>query len=638
MIKATHRIHQLIQTAVLFMLIYTFTRVEYLWWNWDQFQLQNTVEIIQALFIGLRFDISATMIVLIPLIMIGAIPWFEHLHKYWRWLVITYMMLIQLPLIMYHTMDVEFVNFVGRRFTVDTLFLIFEGQGKFWSFFFSYLPLFIIHFSLYGLFIYWLIKIYFTPSGGYDHHPKKINYFNHALKSILVFIVATIGARGGLQGKPISFIHANVFLAPSLNNLVLNTPFSIINSIGEPKVRKETYMSESEMLKNLNGHIQGDSVIRQLKIKPKNVVLIILESFGKEYIGPQWQGKSFTPFLDQLMQKSLVFVNSYASGRRSIEGIAAITAGIPALMNEPFISSSFMTNYFVGLGTVLNQKKYHTSFFHGGNNGTMYFDSFMKSVGIENYFGANEYPNKNDHDGVWGIWDEEFLQWMGQKVNQFPQPFFSAVFTLSSHQPYKIPEKYQATFVDGPIEILKAVSYTDHSLRQFFKSAENQSWYPDTLFIITADHTHKHYLPEYNNDLGDYEIPLILFHPQISEWPDSIDRQAPVSQIDIMPSILDYLNVHEVDKNYLNRSVFIQGQRAVVDFLDGKYFLFAQNEYLVWPRGGDIRMYSIKDRNQQNPIVDSPDLLDQRKKQLLAAIQYFGQGMWDNKLYFPAKE
>lgn len=637
MIRASHRIQQLIQISILFMLIYTFTRVEYLWWNWDQFRLQSISEIAQALLIGLRFDISATMIVLIPLILVGAIPWFELLHKYWRWFVLIYLLLIQLPLLMYHTMDVEFINFVGRRFTLDTLFLIFEGQGKFWSFFFSYLPLFIIHFSLYGFFIYWVLKIFFSPMSGLEHHPQKSSYLKHAFYSFIVFLVAVIGARGGLQSKPISFVHANVFLAPSLNNLVLNTPFSIIKSIGEPKVRKETYMSEKEMLENLNGQISGESVIQQLKIKPKNVVLIILESFGKEYIGPKNQGQSFTPFLDQLMQKSLVFENSYASGRRSIEGIAAITAGIPALMNEPFISSSFMTNYFVGIGTVLQQQNYHTSFFHGGNNGTMYFDSFMKSVGIQNYFGANEYPNKNDHDGVWGIWDEEFLQWMVQKINQFPQPFFTSVFTLSSHQPYKIPEKYRDRFSDGPIEILKAVAYTDYSLQEFFKTAEKQSWYQDTLFIITADHTHKHYLPEFNNDLGDYEIPLIFFHPQVAKWPVDFDVKAPVSQIDIFPSILNYLRIENIDKNYLNRSVFIHGDRVVVDFLDGKYFLFAQNEYLVWPRGEEVRMYSITDRHQQSPIVGNSELLNKRKKQLQAAIQYFGQGMWDNKLYYPVR-
>lgn len=636
MLRATIRLQQIVKFSLIMMLIYTLTRFEYLWWNWDQFHLQNKSDIFQAFFIGLRFDLSATMIILIPLILIGSIPWFEFFHRYWRWLVLTYLLILQLPLLMYHTMDVEFVNFVGRRFTVDTLFLIFEGQGKFWSFFFSYLPLFIIHFSLYGFFVYWIVKVFFAPQTHIQHFPRQRDYLKHAVIAFFFLVLAVIGARGGLQGKPISFVHANVFLAPSLNNLTLNTPFSIIKSYGEPKVRKEKWLTESEMISNLNGAIQAESKIAQLNISRKNVVLIILESFGREYIGPRDQGRSYTPFLDQLMKKSLVFENAYASGRRSIEGIAAITAGIPALMNEPFISSSFMTNYFLGLGSTLAKKSYHTSFFHGGNNGTMYFDSFMKSAGIENYFGANEYPQKSDHDGVWGIWDEEFLQWMVQKINYFPSPFFASVFTLSSHQPYKIPEKYRQKFPEGPIEILKAVAYTDFSLQRFFQAAEKMPWYQDTLFVITADHTHKHYLPEFNNDLGDYEIPLIFFHPQIQSWPQ-MNVHSPVSQIDIFPSILDYLQIPVIDKNYLNRSVFVEGDRVVVDFIDGKYFLFAENEYLVWPRGGEIKMFLIQDRDQKNQLDSSTALFQKRKKQLLAAIQYFGQGMWDNKLYYPAK-
>lgn len=81
-----------------------------------------------------------------------------------------------------------------------------------------------------------------------------------------------------------------------------------------------------------------------------NVVILILESFALEYMGTSVNASpGFTPFLDELSKRSLFFRHAFANGRRSIEGIAAIYAGIPSLMEEPFISSQFSANHFVGL-------------------------------------------------------------------------------------------------------------------------------------------------------------------------------------------------------------------------------------------------------------------------------------------------
>jgi phosphoglycerol transferase MdoB-like AlkP superfamily enzyme len=394
------------------------------------------------------------------------------------------------------------------------------------------------------------------------------------------------------------------------------------------------------MLKYLNGAFKGSLLEGRRPRTPQNIVIIILESFGSEYVGPH-NGKTYTPFLDSLMARSLVFPNAYANGRRSIEGIAAVLGGIPTLMSEPFISSHFAANYFLGLGTLLAPQKYATSFFHGGHNGTMYFDAFMKSAGIDKYYGFVEYNNPADDDGDWGIWDEPFLQYMLTRVNQMPQPFMTAVFTLSSHHPFKVPPQYEGQFPEGPLEILKTVSYTDMALQKFFAAAKKQPWFKNTLFVVTADHTSKHYLSEYKNEPGNYRVPLFFYHPTY-KFPQ-VDRNMVAQQIDIVPSILDFLDIRHKGTNYLGSSVFVPGDKAAVSFIDGWYLLFTKDYFLrCWtPSSGmgldqQPLMFSITDLNATHPLTEPADRKATLTRKLKATIQYFDEGMWDNKLYYPA--
>ena len=136
----------------------------------------------------------------------------------------------------------------------------------------------------------------------------------------------------------------------------------------------------------------------------KNIVIIIVESLSAEFTGIGNPGHGYTPFLDSLAEKGLYFKNRFANGRRSIDAPPSILAGLPHLRDETFFCAEFKTLH--GLGTVLKSHGYNTSFFHGGKNGTMFFDVFSRRMGFDDYYGLNEYPNPQDSDGIWGIYDE----------------------------------------------------------------------------------------------------------------------------------------------------------------------------------------------------------------------------------------
>lgn len=607
-------------------------RLETYLWNFQQFSHQSMDRMALAAMQGLRFDLAASTWLILPCFLILLIPSAGVSEAFLSRLLFGTFFVFEIPFLTLNLVDVEFVNFVGRRMTADVFFLLQEAQGKMGGF--------LVAFA--GLFAIATVTI-FTQVGlawKLAHWDPKLKPWMPVGKSArLVFAVLTIlfviiFGRGGLQKKPITFADANVFAEPVLNNLVLNTSFNILKNLGQPQLPRAHFFADRKELEGfLNGKATGPSLLEGLRTKePQNVVVLILESFDRSYMGTANGPESWTPFLDDLEKRSLSFKNAYANGRRSIEGVAAILGGIPAMMNEPFITSPFMANRFVGLGTLLRTKGYDSSFFHGGNNGTMHFDSFLKSAGVDQYFGANEYPNAADNDGVWGIYDGPFFHWFAGKIDTFHQPFLTSVFSLSSHQPYLIPPDVAQKYHEGSLPILKTIHYTDDVLRDFFAAAEKQPWYQNTLFVITADHAFKSVGASPESELQHFRIPLIFFHPNFS-WPSTIDRDQVVQQIDILPSILDFLDVPERKGIALARSVFVPGEKSVTLFEDGNYTLVTKDFYLSQPRGSPPQMYRIEDLEKQTSLEQPLDEKAKLESRLKASIQFFSEGMWDNRLY-----
>lgn len=599
--------------------------VRVVFWAWNFKNYSPSIDLLQAFLWGLRFDLSASAALLAPAFLflwfLG--PWISERVIKWA-LFLTFIGLF-VPALFINFLDVEMINIVGRRFAWQTLFLINEGGGKIGAFVSEYLPMTIVTFTALGLVLWWSSCLVFGWKLNAKGFAAKlwVHYFSGFF--VLVFFVLAI--RGGLQEKPLNFTHSQIYQSSWLNHLVLNSTFSIIKSMGqEPLQRRTFFSSPEEKFKFLNGSMVGASGLEGRRAGvPQNVVVIILESFGTEYLG-----QGYTPFFDSLTKRSLYFPNGVANGRRSIEGVPAILTGVPTLMDEPFITSPFATNKIIRLPHVLGEHNYTTGFFHGGNNGTMYFDSFSQSIGFESYFGAKEYPHQKDHDGVWGIYDEPFFQFFADTISNFKQPFFASVFSLSSHHPYKIPPDMESRFPEGPLPILKAIAYTDYALKNFFDRVETEAWYKDTLFVVTADHTQSSFRPEFQNEISKYKIPILFFHPSFN-WP-SLNTAAVVQQIDIPVSILDFLNIKIPDTNPLAQSAFIEGDKVAVVRPDNRYMLVAEDYFLDWPSEKPIAMYDIKDPGQKYPLAGSEERRVLLENKLKAAIEFFSNGMLDNKL------
>jgi phosphoglycerol transferase MdoB-like AlkP superfamily enzyme len=344
----------------------------------------------------------------------------------------------------------------------------------------------------------------------------------------------------------------------------------------------------------------------------------------------QSKGRDLTPFIDSLCGVSLWY-SGISNSKRSIEALPAILSGLPNLMIHDYITSPYAGNEINSVASLLKQQGYNTSFYHGGNNGTMGFDAYCQMAGFEHYYGRNEYPDQNDFDGKWGIWDHAFFSWFASSLNKTPQPFLSGIFSLSSHHPYSIPPGMEKQFPQGETKIMATIAYTDYALRLFFDKAKTMPWFENTIFVITADHTSETKDPWYQTRAGMYSIPVIFYKHNEKLHADS---ERVVQQTDILPTVLDYLQYPSPFLAFGN-SVFDTTSRAfAVNFVNPEYTIFMQNHMLILAGDSasyvyDIQRDSFQKQNILNPKNEFQLQMLQCGKSL---IQQYNQRMVSNNL------
>jgi len=434
--------------------------------------------------------------------------------------------------------------------------------------------------------------------------------------------------RGGFQLKPITIVDAGEYTESKNIPLLLNTPFTILKTLDIESIEPTVYFADEAEMRSIYSPVNK---LNYSKLVKDNVFVIVLESFSKEYIGAlNNRPKGYTPFLDSLIENSLVCTNAFSNGKKSIEGIPAIVASIPTWMGEAYITSAYGGNQIKGLPLLLANEGYYTAFFHGGINGTMGFESFAKIAGYKDYFGKNEYNNPKDDDGSWGIWDEEFLQYTAQTMNKKQEPFMATIFTLSSHHPFAIPEKYKNTFKGGDLPIHRTIEYTDYALKRFFETVQSMPWYKNTLFVICADHTGTSADPYYINKVGNNAIPIIYFKPDS----DLKGKQTGITQqIDIMPSVLDYIHYNKPFFSF-GKSIFDTASYFSLTYNSGWYQLLEGDNMIQFDGKQTTEMYNYKtDSMLQNNVVGiNKKLQAQMELKLKAIIQTYQQCLIKNKM------
>ena len=653
--------------AVIFNLLlvyitYFIARVAYYFTNYSYFAETASVSSPSSLFQGsLVFDSSAIFYTNVLYIVMMLFPLHyketKTYHKCCKWI---FVVVNSIALAM-NLADAVYFQYTMRR-TTSTVFNEFSNENNLAGIFGQELinHWYLVLLALVIIFALW--KLYKMPAFISDRRnageiSPKSAYYVAMIVSLLVMTPVTIGSmRGGLTGavRPITINNANQYAARPIDcALILNTPFSMIRTIGKDVFQMSKYFDDDKQMAASFSPVHNPTETNNGLYTPtsekKNVVIIIVESFGREYIGAfnkTLEGgkyKGYTPNIDSLISKSLVFRYSFCNGRKSIDAMPSILCSIPMFV-EPFVLTPASMNDYTGIAGILKERGYNSAFFHGAQRGSMGFMAFAKKIGFEDYYGREDYDADSrfggdaDFDGHWGIWDEPFLQFFCAKMTEMKEPFVTSVFTASSHHPFNIPQKYKDVYKEEQLPIHKCIRYTDMALGEFFRSAEKQPWFENTIFVLTSDHTNQSNHPEYQTDLGGFSSPIIIYDPSGDVVKPGVN-DAIAQQIDIMPTILGMLNY---DKPYFAFGCDLGSTAAedtyTVNYLNGVY-QYAKHGYVLQFDGTKTKaVYSLDDSLMKDNLwgktsdKDKQALFLQMEKELKAIIQQYMIGMNEDKL------
>ena len=616
-------------------LFYFIARILFFVYNRNLIQIDGVTDIVSMCYHGLAFDTTSILYLNLLFIVFSILPFrINHSNKYQTFLFYLYFV----PnLFGYATNFVDFIyyRFNFGRSTIAALDSLEHESNKtllLMNFLIHYWHVFVLFFLISFLWIYLYKKISLQIT---KHHPG-VAYFGTSTFSFLVIATLIVGGiRGDFKKstRPINLLDASRYVKNSSQaDVILNTPFALIRTMFSNNFKKVNFVDQATI----------DSLIvpiKHYKNNPKtkpNIVIFILESNAKEYYGafnknskiPNYKG--YTPFVDSLAQHSMIYTNAYSNGYKSIHAMSSILAGIPSF-KDAFTSSPYPKQKTESLVSTLKSEGYTTSFFHGAPNGSMGFLGYSNILEFDNYYGKNEYNNDSEFDGVWGIWDEPFFQYFNTTISKKKQPFLATLFSVSSHEPYQIPEKYEGKFPKGDVNIHQCIGYTDFALKQFFKSAKKEPWFNNTIFVLVGDHGNTIFYDDYKKEVNKNKVAMLIYKPNskfVGEYKDY------AQQIDLYPTILDMIGY---DKPFRSWGRSLIGDSKIAPFLirySANVYQFMSGNYICTFDGNKVvGFYDKNDKDLKYNLISKRnaemDLLEVKCK---AFIQDYMTRVMDKRL------
>jgi len=521
----------------------------------DDFRSLGLLQVLQSFAVGLRFDVSmVAMIVGIPLLVMLMLPFRWSHHVYWQRLWGWFIFITLLLMLFMMAADTIYFGTVHRHVGAEigtlggdmssmVMLAVSQYSGA----------LFLFGLAAVGGAFFWRKLTHHIPAA-----PSRIWL---RLASILIgLLLLAILGRGGISGKPISVGEA--FFSNSLPQgyLVLNGAFAIARALNDSTPPPKEFMPQEEAFTRTHDYLVGKGVPFANRDYPlyqhahsttssksasqPNVVVVMLESWGAIHIDAMRKQMDLpplgvTPNFDSLAQRGRLYTHFYANGQRSIQGAAAVLAGMPTLPGMPFLGEGLEQNQQSFLGELAQAQGYETFFLQSSDRGSLRFNAIAARAGFSTYLANEDIPELHEHKKTaytWGTWDHNTFQEANKRFAAAHKPFLGYLFTSTSHTPWLIPDarwkKYKG---DKDLDkALNALYYADWALGEFIASAKKAGYYDNTIFVLLADHTSE-FVENVDNAPNLFHIPLLIVGPGVNSGTD--ERIG--SQFDIMPTIID---------------------------------------------------------------------------------------------------
>lgn len=419
------------------------------------------------------------------------------------------------------------------------------------------------------------------------HHLPLIEKRNWLYSAWMLWLLACLilPIRGGWQQIPLN--QSDVYFSEKTfaNHASVNVSWNLMYSISKKNYDQHnpySYFADStaqRLVKDLyiykeSGKEQNAPAPTLLRVKKPNVLFIILESYTGKLVGFLGGEKGVTPNLDRIAREGIVFDSLYASGDRSEKGLVALLSAYPVQTTTSIIKTPRKTEKLPHLSQVLKARGYATSYYYGGELAFANIKSYLLNAGYDRLLSKYDFDSQ-DYNSKWGVHDHILFDRVLQDLQKEKHPFFSTVFTLSSHEPYDVPIPARFPGSDEATLFKNSMYYTDQALGKFLDQARKQPWWDSTLVVISADHGHR--LP--GNDANDapakFRIPFILAGGALQSGGKVVSTIG--SQTDIVPTLLAQLGLPSHDFTW-GRNLLAPGTPsfAFYVFNDGFGFLTPQ--------------------------------------------------------------
>jgi phosphoglycerol transferase MdoB-like AlkP superfamily enzyme len=367
-----------------------------------------------------------------------------------------------------------------------------------------------------------------------------------------------LAIRGGTGLAPMNpgfaYFSSNQFA----NHAALNASWNLMYDFKHffrHKDNQFVYMKEAEMSERV-GRLTAaglpNDTERILTTTRPNIVLIILESWTADIIAPLGGEKGVTPFFDEMASQGLLFTDFYANCYRTSFGIAAVLSGFPSTPEGSILNRPNKMERLPTLAENLKSNGYATSFYYGGDTHFDDMNAFFAHSKFDTVTNKASFEAK-DMNSKWGVHDHVLFDKVLSDLSRQRQPFFTAMLTISSHEPFEVPMKTVFAGSDQGSLFKNSIHYTDRSLKTFIEKARTQPWYTNTLFVFVADHGSGLLAKRPESFVPTrYHIPLLLFGDVIRSDLRGGKRAATGSQSDIAATLLAQLQLKYDDFAWSN--------------------------------------------------------------------------------------
>lgn len=381
------------------------------------------------------------------------------------------------------------------------------------------------------------------------------------LMHVALFAPLVLAIRGGVSESTMNVGHAYFTSDQFLNHSAVNPGFSLLSSVSKTSDYSEwyDYLDESKRSEVFQGlYDTSDSVNDTLLNTTRpNVMILVMEGMGGDFVNAISGMKDVTPNLDSLIKESVFFSNCYAGSFRTDRGLVCVMNGHPGLPRTSIMKLPVKSASLPSIPGKLAEQGYTTYFTYGGDINFTNMNSWLYQAGFSNVTSGADFTASERHTNAWGVNDDITFSHLLDEVKECSDSlWFKAFLSLSSHEPFEVPYHRLGD------KITNSFAYTDSCLGAFVDSLRCLPVWDNLLLVITPDHGFRYPQQGLSSDPHVHHIPVLWLGGAVRE-PRVIDRFT--AQSDMAATILAQMGISTSEFRF-SRNVISDSYRYPFSF------------------------------------------------------------------------